>query len=47
MKLSYNYMSNMSSDIKQRNLKVISTKNEDRLCNCRNKDRYRLFMINN
>ena len=38
-KLSYSCMSSMPSVIKQHNYKVLSTtKNVDRLCNCRNKD---------
>ena len=39
MKLSCTCMSSMSSVIKQDNYKLLSTtKNEDRLSNCRNKD---------
>ena len=39
LKLSNICMSSMSSVIKQHNYKVLSTtKNVDRLCNCRNKD---------
>ena len=43
LKLSYSCMSSMSSAIKQHNYKVLSTtKNVDRLCNCRNKENYPL-----
>ena len=39
LKLSYSCMSSMSSVIKQRNYRVLSTtENVDRLCNCRNKE---------
>ena len=36
LRLSYSCLSNMSSVIKEHNCKVLSTKNVDRLCNCRN-----------
>ena len=43
LRLSYSCMSSMSSAIKQHNYKVLSTtKNVDRLCNCRNKENYPL-----